>query len=182
MTWRPAPRPFRCRGRSLFVVSRVCQQPVRLKASRPATTRGWPLRRRKGIAGISDLGPDFIRALVPNFRLVCARYCGDEAAQVPASSARLAHAPQRRGSEVPTLHALRRLSGEIHTDRLQGWPVLVAIVFIVLNENESIDNSGPISFHGGTGDYINLSGHGVNIGHAEAGTGVGEISGVLKLR
>ena len=41
---------------------------------------------------------------------------------------------------------------------------------------------GPISFHGGTGDYINLSGHGVNIGHAEAGTGVGEISGVLKLR
>ena len=31
------------------------------------------LCRRKGIAGISDLGPDFIRALVPNFQAgVCA--------------------------------------------------------------------------------------------------------------
>ena len=55
-------------------------------------------------------------------------------------------------------------------------------VFLVLNEDESSDNSGPISFHGGTGDYTRLSGHGVDIGHAEEGTGVGEISGVLKLR
>jgi hypothetical protein len=56
-------------------------------------------------------------------------------------------------------------------------------VFLVLNEDESSDNSGPISFHGGTGDYTTLSGHGVNIGHGETdNTAVGEISGVLKLR
>ena len=56
-------------------------------------------------------------------------------------------------------------------------------VFLVLNEDESSDNSGPISFHGGTGDYTTLSGHGVNIGHGKTdNTAVGEISGVLKLR
>jgi hypothetical protein len=54
-------------------------------------------------------------------------------------------------------------------------------VFLVLNEDAS-DNSGPISFHGGTGDYTSLSGHGVNIGHANGPIAVGEISGVLKLR
>ena len=52
-------------------------------------------------------------------------------------------------------------------------------VFLDLTDST---NTGPISFHGGTGDYTTLSGHGVDIGHAEAGTGVGEISGVLKLR
>ncbi|HWI00608.1 MAG TPA: hypothetical protein VNT27_09760 [Propionibacteriaceae bacterium] len=54
-------------------------------------------------------------------------------------------------------------------------------VFLTFSEDESSDNSGPISFHGGTGDYTTLSGHGVDVGHAEAGIGVGEISGVLKL-
>ena len=53
-------------------------------------------------------------------------YCGDEADQVPASPACLAYAPQRRGPEVPALHALRRISGEIHPDRLQGGLGLVA--------------------------------------------------------
>jgi hypothetical protein len=51
---------------------------------------------------------------------------------------------------------------------------------VFLNLTDST-NTGPISFHGGTGDYTNLSGHGVDIGRAEAGIGVGEISGVLKL-
>ena len=55
-------------------------------------------------------------------------------------------------------------------------------VFISINEDESSTNTGPITFHGGTGAYSHLSGHGVDIGHAEAGIGVGEISGVLKLR
>jgi hypothetical protein len=68
----------------------------------------------------SDLGPAFIGTLVPNFKLVCAPYCANEAAQVPASLARLAHAPQRRGPEIPALHALRRISGEVHADGLQG--------------------------------------------------------------
>ena len=52
-------------------------------------------------------------------------------------------------------------------------------VFLDLTDST---NTGPISFHGGTGDYTTLSGHGVDIGRAEAGIGVGEISGVLKLR
>jgi hypothetical protein len=54
-------------------------------------------------------------------------------------------------------------------------------VFLVLNGDDS-DNTGPISFHGGTGDYSSLSGHGLNIGHADGPIAVGEISGVLKLR
>jgi hypothetical protein len=75
----------------------------------------------------SDLGPDFIGTLVPEFQLMCAQYCGNEAVQVPASPARLAHVPQRRGPAVPALHALRHLPGEIHPDRLQGGLGLVAI-------------------------------------------------------
>jgi hypothetical protein len=55
-------------------------------------------------------------------------------------------------------------------------------VFITLIDDDTSTNSGPITFHGGTGDYTNLSGHGVDIGTAQAGQGVGEISGVLKLR
>ena len=55
-------------------------------------------------------------------------------------------------------------------------------VFITIVDEDSSTNSGPITFHGGTGDYTNLSGHGVDIGTAAAGIGVGEISGVLKLR
>jgi hypothetical protein len=56
-------------------------------------------------------------------------------------------------------------------------------VFITLNEDGSSTNSGPITFQGGTGDYISLSGHGVDNGTASAeGIGVGTISGVLKRR
>jgi hypothetical protein len=55
------------------------------------------------------------------------------------------------------------------------------VFLVLLNEDES-ENSGPISFHGGTGDYTTLSGHGVNVGQGDGPTAVGEISGVLKLR
>jgi hypothetical protein len=55
-------------------------------------------------------------------------------------------------------------------------------VFISIVGDDSSTNSGPITFHGGTGSYANLSGHGVDVGTAAGGTGVGEISGVLKLR
>jgi hypothetical protein len=63
----------------------------------------------------------------PEFQPRWAPYCGNEAAHVPASPPRLAHLPQRRGPEVPALHAPRRLPGEIHPDRLQGGLGLVAI-------------------------------------------------------
>jgi hypothetical protein len=39
---------------------------------------------------------------------------------VPASSARVAHAPQRRGPEIPALCTLRRVPGKDDHDRLQG--------------------------------------------------------------
>jgi hypothetical protein len=56
-------------------------------------------------------------------------------------------------------------------------------VFITLNEDGSSTNTGPITLHGGTGDYTGLSGHGVDNGTASAeGIGVGNITGVLSLR
>jgi hypothetical protein len=56
-------------------------------------------------------------------------------------------------------------------------------VFITLNDDGSSTNTGPITFHGGTGDYTNLTGHGVDNGTATAdGIGLGNISGVLTLR
>jgi hypothetical protein len=56
-------------------------------------------------------------------------------------------------------------------------------VFVTLNENGSSINTGPITLHGGTGDYTRLSGHGVDSGTASAeGIGVGTITGVITLR
>jgi hypothetical protein len=49
-------------------------------------------------------------------------------------------------------------------------------------DEDTETNSGPITFHGGAGAYTTLRGHGVDISRAEQGVGVGEISGVLKLR
>lgn len=55
--------------------------------------------------------------------------------------------------------------------------------FITVMEDGSITNTGPITFHGGTGDYARLSGHGTLMGATDADLqGVGNISGVLKLR
>jgi hypothetical protein len=54
-------------------------------------------------------------------------------------------------------------------------------VFITITGEDSSTNSGPITFHGGTGDYASLSGHGVDVGTASGQFGVGEISGVLRL-
>jgi hypothetical protein len=56
-------------------------------------------------------------------------------------------------------------------------------VFIAANEDGSSTSTGPITFHGGTGAFAGLSGHGVNIGETSAeGIAVGRISGELKLR
>ena len=56
-------------------------------------------------------------------------------------------------------------------------------VFITLNDDGSSTNTGPITLRGGTGDYTTLRGHGVDVGTATAdGMGVGNISGVVKLR
>jgi hypothetical protein len=56
-------------------------------------------------------------------------------------------------------------------------------VFVALNEDGTSSNSGPITLHGGTGEYIGLSGHGVDEGTTTAdGIGTGNISGVLSLR
>ena len=54
-------------------------------------------------------------------------------------------------------------------------------VFVTITGEDSSTNSGPITFHGGTGDYTSLSGHGVDVGTASGEHGVGEISGVLML-
>ena len=56
-------------------------------------------------------------------------------------------------------------------------------VFVTENEDGSSTNTGPITLHGGTGAYTQLSGHGVDEGTATAeGIGTGKISGELKLR
>lgn len=52
-------------------------------------------------------------------------------------------------------------------------------VVITFTGDDSSTSSGPISLKGGTGDYAGLSGHGVDVGEAEDGLGVGNISGVL---
>jgi hypothetical protein len=54
-------------------------------------------------------------------------------------------------------------------------------VFVTITGEDSSTNSGPITFHGGTGDYTSLSGHGVDVGTASGEQGVGRISGVLTL-
>ena len=55
-------------------------------------------------------------------------------------------------------------------------------VFLAGNEDGSSTSTGPITFHGGTGAFAELSGHGVNNGTSSPeGTAVGNISGVLKL-
>jgi hypothetical protein len=46
--------------------------------------------------------------------------------------------------------------------------------------NGSSTNTGPITFHGGTGSYTDLTGHGVDNGTGLNGNGVGDISGVLQ--
>ena len=54
--------------------------------------------------------------------------------------------------------------------------------FITVNEDGSITNTGPVTLHGGTGDYTGLSGHGTLVGATDADLqGVGNISGVLRL-
>jgi hypothetical protein len=56
-------------------------------------------------------------------------------------------------------------------------------VFVTENEDGSSTNTGPITLHGGTNAYTQLSGHGVDEGTATAeGIGTGKISGELKLR
>jgi hypothetical protein len=56
-------------------------------------------------------------------------------------------------------------------------------VFVTENEDGPSTNTGPITLHGGTGAYTQLSGHGVDEGTATAeGIGTGNISGELKLR
>ena len=56
------------------------------------------------------------------------------------------------------------------------------LVPIEIVDEDTEVNSGPITFHGGTGAYTTLRGHGVDTGINEQGVIVGEISGELKLR
>jgi hypothetical protein len=58
---------------------------------------------------------------------------------------------------------------------------LVAQKHVFIQEDGS--STGPITLHGGTGLFTELSGHGVNNGTPTGeGTAVGDISGVFKLR
>ena len=54
-------------------------------------------------------------------------------------------------------------------------------VFITNTGEDAFTNRGPVTFHGGTGDYTSLSGHGVDVGTSSGEQGVGRISGVLTL-
>ena len=51
-------------------------------------------------------------------------------------------------------------------------------VFITFTEDGST-NTGPVQILGGTGDFEGIVGHGVDVGSAVGGTGVGSISGFV---
>ncbi len=51
-------------------------------------------------------------------------------------------------------------------------------VFLKFGETSS-SNTGPVCLHGGTGAYTGLSGHGIDIGTASNGIGLGLIAGVV---
>jgi hypothetical protein len=50
-------------------------------------------------------------------------------------------------------------------------------VFITFTGEDSSTSTGPVQILGGTGDFDGIVGHGVDIGTAAGGTGVGEITG-----
>lgn len=52
-------------------------------------------------------------------------------------------------------------------------------VVITFGTDGTFTNTGPITLQGGTGDYVGLTGHGVDVGSAAGGTGVGNITGVV---
>jgi hypothetical protein len=86
------------------------------------------------------------------------------------------------GVNVPTLPKANILIETVYTcDDGSGTFFAQKHVFLIINEDGSQTNTGPISFKGGTGDYAGLSGHGVDTGSVTAEQiGVATISGVLK--
>jgi len=54
-------------------------------------------------------------------------------------------------------------------------------VFITFAEDGSSTSTGPVQILGGTGDYEGIIGHGVDVGHAEGGAGVSQITGFAVL-
>jgi hypothetical protein len=86
------------------------------------------------------------------------------------------------GVNVPTLPKANILIETVYTcDDDSGTFFAQKHVFLIINEDGSQTNTGPISFKGGTGDYAGLSGHGVDTGSVTAEQiGVATISGVLK--
>jgi hypothetical protein len=54
-------------------------------------------------------------------------------------------------------------------------------VFITFTGEDSSTATGPVQILGGTGDYEGIIGHGVDVGHAEGGTGVSQITGFVGL-
>jgi hypothetical protein len=88
------------------------------------------------------------------------------------------------GVNVPTLPKANILIETVYTcDDGSGTFFAQKHVFLVINEDGTQTNTGPITFQGGTGDYVGLSGHGVDIGSVTAEEiAVATISGVLKLK
>jgi hypothetical protein len=86
------------------------------------------------------------------------------------------------GVNVPTLPKANILIETVYTcDDGSGTFFAQKHVFLIISEDGSQTNTGPISFKGGTGDYAGLSGHGVDTGSVTAEQiGVATISGVLK--
>jgi hypothetical protein len=54
-------------------------------------------------------------------------------------------------------------------------------VFITFTGEDSSTSTGPVQILGGTGDFEGIIGHGVDVGHAEGGTGVSTITGFVAL-
>jgi hypothetical protein len=88
------------------------------------------------------------------------------------------------GVNVPTLPKANILIETVYTcDDGSGTFFAQKHVFLIINEDGTQTNTGPISFKGGTGDYAGISGHGFDTGSVTAEQiGVANISGVLKLK
>lgn len=54
-------------------------------------------------------------------------------------------------------------------------------VFITFGEEDDSTSTGPVQIIGGTGDYEGIIGHGVDVGTSDGPTGIGTITGFVRL-
>ena len=92
------------------------------------------------------------------------------------SVAAFAHSEQARSGGFNLL-----IRATFTCDDVSGTFDMLKHVFITFTGEDSSTSTGPVQILGGTGDFEGIVGHGVDVGHAEGGTGVGTITGFVVL-